>query len=506
MGNGVAWIDFDHDGWFDIAFPNGSNLSKVMGLDTPTDDPPQSVNDKLFRNVGGQFEEAEMAIPNEAFFGHGVSVGDYDADGFDDLFFANYGQNYLLHNNGDGTFSKIDSPVIDGDKDWSTATLWVDVDRDGDLDLLVVNYILWNEKNHRDCIYQNILGYCGPGNFEATTDKLYMNNGDGSFSLDDRFSLTGKTKGLCAIAADFDDDRIAEIYIGSDLDKNTLYKLSDSDAGDEKSLVEIASDSGIALGGNGAAEASMGITVHDFCGDEHYEIFLSHYIQMKNTLYENLGDLQFEDVSRRTRIAVTSTRFLGFGTFAIDYDLNGIDDLFVVNGPVLGKKELQDELTPQLLWNNGKGVFYDISKNAGEFFQRPRVGRGAAKSDFDNDGDLDFCTTYMNHPSTLIENRIDNDNRFVSLYLLHPQRRDLTGTKIRVECGDQNRVIPVVSGGSYISINDPRIAFGAGQAKTLDKLTIEWATGEVDVWKDVDTDRFYTLMPNRDPVPQFADH
>lgn len=490
MGGGVAWVDADLDGWLDLFFTNGGPLE-------PGKSPPRSSPDQLFRSRGpdasGQItftNVTEAAAIPDGGYGQGVAIGDYDADGFPDIYVTNYGTNLFLHNNGDGTFTDITLSAGVADPAWSTGAFFADLNFDGQLDLYVANFLDQTPANVRACDYGGDIGYCGPGSYRGIQDSVYISQGDGTF-LEQSASLgfvepDGAGKGLATVAADFDHDLRPEVYVGNDMTPNLLYTAGptgDNDTGQTPSASyrEIAVASGCALSDQGENEATMGIVCDDLDDDGLPDLFLAHFHKAKNTLYRNLGGLQFADESRRTRIAATSFDNLGFGSVALDWDRNGLLDLFVTTGHVLGPNAPPEKMAPQLLRRTDRTRFEDVSQEvAGSYFAGLWLGRGVAGGDYDNDGDLDIAVAHNASPSALLANRTDAGGGFLGLELATPSRLPPIGGRVEVVSGKIRMTRPIVAGGSYQASHDPRMLFTLDSPQATATVTISWPSGRVD--------------------------
>ena len=327
MGAGMGWGDFDLDGFVDLYVGNGDYLGSRTG---------EAKLDQLFRNLAGtQFDNVTtVASPDGFGFAQGIAVGDSNRDGFEDVFVSSYGQNFLLVNQGDGSFQRQDLGSAGNEPVWKTGCIQIDLDDDGDLDIFATCYLDWTPENHHPCEYSGQVGYCGPGTYDATKDLVYENLGDGTFRMDPQaLGMKESSKGLVVGALDVDGDRIPEIYVGSDLTKNRLYHRDSA----SKEYKNIADESGVATSKNGVAEATMGLALKDFDGNGKPDLFLTHYYQFKNTLYLNQGSRAFKDASYESRIKSLSFDYIGFGTIPVDYDCDGDFDLFIANGHVLGE-------------------------------------------------------------------------------------------------------------------------------------------------------------------------
>lgn len=492
MGGGIAWFDFDRDGHLDLYVTDGCRLWDA--------DPAQATHvNRLFHNRGnGTF--ADVTIPSRSGdnrYGQGDAVGDFNADGFPDLYLANYGRNTLLVNNGDGTFDDVTSSVGVGDESWGTSAVWFDADGDGDADLYVANYMHVTRSNHRICKYGGVEGYCGPGQWKTGVDDvLYLNLGNGRFRRAAKAELaeTKYAKGLAVAVCDFNSDGVPEIYVANDMTPNFLLTRRNSAAKvGAPSYRNIADIAGCAISGDGQNEASMGIACADFDGDGLPDLFLTHFYQHKNTLYRNLGSLSFEDVSRRSRIAAASFETLGFGTVAFDYDHDGDEDLFIANGHVLGPKHKPNEMNPQLLENDGKGLFGDVSTVAGGYFLRPLLGRGAAGGDYDNDGRTDLAVSHLDQPLSVLHNETRTSHHFIGLELLPKDRVYPAGGRLIVFAGNRRRVVPVIAGGSYLSSGDPRIVVGLGTYAGPVRIDVVWRGEQKQTFGNLSPDRYWLL-------------
>lgn len=502
MGGGAAWVDYDGDGRLDLYLMNGARL----GPDADPSD--KSHSNRLYRNVGGgQFVDVtELANAFGWSYGQGCAVGDYDADGFPDLYLTNYGHNVLLRNLGDGTFEDVTDAAAVGDPLWSTSAVWLDLDGDGLLDIYVTNYLDVTFENRKICTYEDgYRGYCGPGEYVGIPDRAFRNLGDGRFEeAAEQLGLANQGgKGLAVVAVDFNHDLRPEIYVANDMWANFLYsrdkrhRTSDATAG--TLYADVAVPAGAAYADNGNNEASMGIACGDFDGDGLPDIFLTHFYQQKNTLYRNLGSLLFQDDSRRTRIAATSFDTLGFGTVPFDFDRNGTLDLFVANGHVLGPQITPNEMHPQLLRNRGGAMFVDISQESGDYFRDKWLGRAAVGGDFDNDGDLDIVVTHLDRPVVLLRNDTETDREFLGLRLSSPSRLPPVGGRVVLRAGEREWKQSIVAGGSYLASHDERLLFGLGEHRGPVDVEVHWPSGRVDQWKGLTTNQYWHLVEGSEP-------
>lgn len=500
MGGGAGWLDYDGDGRLDLYVRDGCQIV------TPDATPPRHVS-RLFRNLGNsQFEDVTLAAAC-AFrgYGQGCAAGDFNVDGCPDLYLTNYGANALYRNNGDGTFTDTTESAGVGVAGWSTSAIWLDLDDDRNLDLYVVRYMDVTSANSRVCEYDQKPGYCGPGSYASVPDVVYLGRGDGTFiEAENELGFHDQDgKGLAIVAADFDEDLHAEIYVANDMTPKHLFTRSRVHNGDRtsRSLYEnVGVAAGCALSEVGMNEAGMGIACADFDGDGLPDIFLTHYYHMKNTLYHNRGGLVFDDDSRRSRIAAASFESLGFGNWAFDYDRDGDPDLLISNGHVLGPEQSPNQMRPQLLQNT-RGVFSDISDSAGDYFAEFCLGRCVAAADFDDDGRLDFAVTHLDRPLALLANQTESNRRFIGFQLQTPSRIPPVGGRIVVACGALRQVLPVTAGGSYLAASDTRFLAGLGDENGPVTVEIHWPSGRIDRVDDLQTGRYWRVMEGRRPEP-----
>jgi hypothetical protein len=497
MGGGAAWLDYDLDGRLDLYLTNGCRLKDP--------DPHQTEYlNRLFRNIGGgRFTDSTGgAAAHQPGYGQGCAAGDFDVDGFPDVYLTNYGPNALFRNNGDGTFSDVTETSGTGDPLWGSSALWFDANSDDQLDLFVANYmdVTWN--NARVCVYKGNLGYCGPGEYKGQPDRLYLSRGDGTFveSAEPLGFGAGDGKGLAVSAVDLDEDLRPEVYVANDMEPNFLFTRRPSSTQSEEGLYRnVALEAGCAVADNGHNEASMGIACADFDADGLFDLFLTHFYGTKNTLYRNLGGLMFDDDSYRSRAAATGFDTLGFGIVPLDYDRDGSADLFIANGHVLGPNYGINELRPQLLRNDGRGVFWEISELAGSYFRGKYLGRGAAAADYDNDGDIDLAVTHLDRPLALLRNDTATRRHFLGLSLTCPNRIPPVGGRVVVTGGGMRQVVPIAAGGSYLCSSDVRIVVGLGEFSGPPEVEVHWPSGRVDLFRDLAVDRYWNLLEGGPP-------
>ena len=480
LGAGGAILDYDNDGNLDLYLVNSAAPSA------------------LFRNNGdGTFMDVTAAakVNNQGSYGHGVACGDVDNDGYVDIYVTNFGANRLYHNNGDGTFTDITAQAGVGDTRWSSSATFFDYDSDGYLDLYVVNYVNYRLDGSAPICLENpafratekVRGYCHPKHFEGAPDRLYRNNGDGTFTdttdianiRDPGGMFLGK--GLGVVAADFNADGNPDIYVANDDTPNYLfYNKGDG------TFAEIAILTGCAYSADGVAQAGMGVDARDYNGDGSLDLFVTNFSYETNTLYRNNGDGTFTDVSYKARLGEESYLFLGFGTGFFDPDNNGALDIFVANGHIFPTVEQTTDVLSykqpnQLYWNQDDGTFVEM-----QFEGQDSVSRGTLFGDYDNDGDTDLLVTQLNDKVTLLRNENRTANNYLRLKLIGTRsNRDGIGARVTLTLGPESQTREVRRGYSYLSSNDPRLLFGLGERTLVDKLQIRWQSGVVQTLEDL---------------------
>lgn len=502
MCGGMAWFDFDLDGCCDLYLTNGTLLKDPRADDF-------SHRHQFYRNFHGrEFRNiSDQCGLGHNGYGQGTAVGDFNQDGFPDLFVSCYGDNRLYLNRGDGTFEDVTDSLGKRPPQWSTGSVFADFDADGDLDLFVANYMEVNWNTHKSCTFGGKPGYCGPGDYESQPDWLFINDGSGKFverSADLGF-VGDRGNGLAVAWADLDDDRLPELYVANDMAPNFLFTRTATDAerGD-RLYVDVAGRAGCAVSGNGQNEASMGIALADYDLDGLPDLYLTHYYHHKNTLYHNLGAMLFEDDSYRTRVAALSKERLGFGCMALDYDRDGAMDVFVANGHVLGPEHDPFQMQPTLIHNDGRGRFDDVSRLAGDYFQENMLGRAVGGADFDNDGDLDLAVTHLDRPVALLSNETRNNRRWLGISLQTADRIRPVGG--RVELIQENRTVVrhLWDGGSYYSTSDNRLLLGIPDAGPY-QVRIHWPDGQTVEYADLAPNHYWVIQQGKNPLQWSAE-
>jgi len=502
-GGGAAFLDYDNDGDQDLYVVNGATREYILGRAGA-----KKLTNHLYRNDGGwKFTDVTQAAGvGDPGWGYGCVAADYDNDGDQDLYVANVGSNVLFRNNGDGTFTDVTARAGVDDTRYSTSAAFGDYDGDGDLDLYVTNFVVFtlDQIGGKDfgCTYRGMEVMCGPMGLAGYPDSFFRNNGNGTFTDITRESgLMEKEPyyGFTPVFEDFDQNGTLDLFVPNDSCPNYLYR----NLGNGR-FVEEGTISGVAYSEDGRSQASMGVAIGDYDQDGLMDLFLTHWHNDYNTLYHNEGNLQFTDRSHESGMVRTSLDVVSWGTFFFDYDNDADLDLFVANGhtyPPFADKPQGYRQSNQMYLGDGHGGFEEVSERMGEDFLRPKVSRGAARADIDNDGDLDIFITELDDPPTLLRNDLDNGNHFVSI-LLHGtiSNRDAFGSRIEVEAGGRRQIWTVRCGGSFLSHHDMRAFFGLGALDTIDVLRVIWPTGARQEWKDVAADAFVAITEGDDTL------
>lgn len=485
LGPGVAFIDYDNDGWPDIFLVNG--------MDWPGHGNKRSTPKLYHNNHDGTFTDVTHKAGLDAveMYGMGVAVGDYDNDGYDDLFVTAYGQNHLFHNNGNGTFTDVTQKAgLGGIKEFSTGAAWVDYDKDGKLDLVVANYVQWTPETDLYCTLDGkSKSYCTPESYKGTSVRLWHNRGDGTFEdttkqagLDDP---TSKTLGIAVL--DYDGDGWPDLLLSNDTQPNKLYRNNGNGTFTEKAVL-----AGVAFSEDGVARAGMGVDAADYDRSGHPSLLITNFANQMLSLYHNEGSGLFVDEAPQSEIGRASLLTLGFGCFFFDYDLDGWPDIFVANGHI--DPEIQHvqanvkyAMPPHLFRNVGKGHFEEVTKSMGAAFNMPRVARGAAYADVYNDGRLDILMATNDGPTALFRNEASGAttgaaaNHSLRVKLVGTQSdRDGIGAKVRVMSPEGTQTEMMRSGSSYLSASELVLTFGLGQHEKADRVEIVWPSGQVD--------------------------
>ncbi|MCY3966497.1 MAG: CRTAC1 family protein [Acidobacteria bacterium] len=510
MGGGAALFDFDNDGDPDLYLAQGGMPSPDLSPDDALFPPPPGtpLTDRLYRNdlepgatgASLRFTDVTDASRIEAAgYGMGVATGDFDNDGWTDLYVTNFGSNQFLRNRGDGTFDDVTAASGADDPRWSVAATFFDFDRDGWLDLYVGNYVDYSLEGHSPCpLPSGVMTYCAPGAYRPAADSLFRNRRDGTFEDVSTPSGIGTEpgSGLGAVAADFNGDRWIDLYVANDLMWNRLWiNRGDGTFADNALLA------GVAVNSEGQPEAGMGVDAGDFNGDGQPDIVLSHLEQETNTLYVNGGAGLFRDQSASSQLGPPSLPFTAFGIGWIDYDNDSWLDLLVVNGAVIGiDAQIREgdpyplRQTDQLFRNLGDGSFAEVTAEAGAVFESSEVSRAAAFGDVDNDGDLDVVVVNSNAPTRLLLNQVGQNRPWLGLRLV-AHNRDALGAQVLIHRQGATPIWRHVhTDGSYASARDPRLLIGLGEANAVSHVEVRWPDGTAERWADLQVGEYQTLV------------
>jgi enediyne biosynthesis protein E4 len=500
MAGGVAVFDYDNDGFLDIFFTNGAAVSSLEKTDS-------SYSNRLFHNNGdGTFTDV-TAKAGIAGIGYsmGAAAGDYDNDGFVDLYVTGVNRNQLFHNNGDGTFTDVTAKAgVTGivpklGKLWSVTAGWFDYNNDGKLDLLVVNYLNYDLKTAASCNVQGIPTYCSPNDFQGTPNILYRNNDDGTFTDVSLPSHIAQYigKGMGVAFADYDNDGYPDIFISNDTFPNFLLHNNR-----DGTFTDVAAAAGVAYNENGKTVAGMGTDFRDLDNDGKPDIFHTAMFGDTFPLYQNTGNGQFEDVTSASGLTPLTSRLTAWGTGSFDFDNDGYRDLFTANAAILDNS-LEVEHRPYLIANSlfrnrGNLTFENLSSKAGASFSIPAAHRGAAFGDFNNDGKIDVVVEVLNGPPELFMNRSANHNHWIILKLVGvADNRDGLGTQVKITTAHGTQYNQATTAVSYNSSSDKRVHFGLGDDAIIDKIELAWPTGRRQVLTHIQADQILTITETK---------
>jgi hypothetical protein len=496
FGPGVCVGDFDGDGWQDIYFVNGRDLYE----------PGISVVNALYRNNrDGTFTDVteKAGVPGTGY-GLGCVWGDFDNDGFPDLFVTQYGKNVLYRNNGNGTFTDVtDKAGVGGLESgaFHSGATFLDYDRDGWLDLYVGSYVTLGDKRY--CKLGDILSSCAPSEYRGSLDALYHNNHDGTFSNVTQTAGVYQPQGknLSVAAADYDNDGWPDLFVANDGLNAYLYHNERNGT-----FKEVGLAAGMAVTAQGTVMAAMCMSLGDYDNDGRLDLYVSDFQRSSDHLWRNEGKGFFDEVSEEAGITRSTREVLSFGGGFFDYDNDGWLDIFIANGHVYPEVEqatpgTRYKQTNSLFHNEGNGKFTEVSKISGPGFETPYVGRGVAFVDLDNDGFMDVVVANNGDAPLVLHNRGGNGNHFLNLKLLGKKsNRDGMGARIRVVSGSISQMREIAGGGSYLSQSDLRANFGLGKAKRAEIIEITWPSGQRQSFRDVEADKFYLVEEGKDEL------
>jgi enediyne biosynthesis protein E4 len=503
MGPGVALFDYDNDGRLDIYVVNGAPLADP----TPKGTIPQKTglqywNRLYHQKPDGTFEDVtEKAGLQGTGYGMGVAVGDYDNDGYEDLYVTAYGGNKLYHNNGNGTFTDVTQKAGVAGSGWSTSAAWVDLDGDGSLDLVVLRYLNWDFDDiwcgeHKE----GYRAYCHPDYFKPVAPLVYHNNKDGAFSeVAQKIGLSKPGKGLGLAIADYDRDGHIDLFVAND----SMFEFLYHNQGDGR-FDEVALTAGVAVDLDGRTYAGMGVDFADYNNDGFPDIVVTDLANQRYALYQNNGDGTFTYASQNIGVGQMTLPHSGWGVRFIDYDNDGWKDLIIAQGHDLDTIELNypnlHYREPMLLARNTGHEFVDVSAESGKVFRQPWVARGMAVGDFNNDGRLDAIVTTNDGPVHILRNETSTQNHWILLKLVgHTSNRDAIGASVTLVTSSGSQYATVSTAGSYLSASDKRVHFGLGQEKTVDKIEVRWPSGINQVLKNIPADQI--LQIDEPPAP-----
>jgi hypothetical protein len=499
VGCGCAFLDYDNDGWVDIFILSGTQMAGA---------PPGASNRLYKNNRDGTFSDVtDHAGLRDLGWASGVCVGDYNNDGFEDLFCTYFGQNRLYRNNGDGTFTNVTKQAgLSNDLPrWGAGCTFLDYNRDGHLDLFVSNYVQFDVDHipkpggNSNCNWKGLPVNCGPRGLPPGFHSLYRNNGDGTFTDVSRqagISALRESYGMTVVAADFDQDGWPDIFVACDSTPSLLLMNNHDGTFREEGVLR-----GVALSEDGMEQAGMGVGIGDYDLDGHIDLFKTHFTDDVNGLYHNDGKGNFEDVTRAAHIAVEN-HYTGWGAAITDLDNDGWPDIFLVTGSVYPEIERSlpqyPNRTPRIVFRNlGGGIFEELGKEAGPGVTATHCSRGCAFGDFDNDGDVDILIVNLSEPPTLLRNDIAGNHGWLKLKLVGTKsNRSAIGARVSLRYGGRIQAQEVVSQSSFYSVNDSRLHFGLGSAKTAD-IEIYWPSGLQEKINNVAADQLVVLQEGK---------
>ena len=495
MGPGCAFIDYDNDGWPDILLINGEDWPGHAKSVPSTMKLFHNNHDDTFTDVT---RKAGLAVP---MFGLGVAIGDYDNDGYDDIFVSALGQSHLFHNNGNGTFTDVTKAAgLWGPNEFSTSAAWVDDDRDGKLDLVVANYVQWSEKSDLYCTLDGThKSYCTPESYKGASARVWHNLGNGKFEeathKTGMYDASSKSLGIAIL--DYNGDSWPDILLANDTQPNKLYLNKHDGTFEEKAV-----PAGIAFSEDGVARAGMGVDAADYDRSGHPSIIITNFANQMLSLYHNEGNGLFVDEAPTSEVGRATLVTLGFGVFFFDYDNDGWPDIFVADGHIEDaiervQKRVSYAEPPHVFRNLGGGKFQEVTSSLGAGFASPKVARGAAYADIDNDGALDVLLTTNGGPAYLYSSEGVSNHSLRMKLIGTKSNRDGIGAVVRVSSGKDHQWQTLHSGSSYLSQSELVLTFGLGSATKADSAEVEWPSGQIDKLSGIPADQTITVQEGK---------
>jgi enediyne biosynthesis protein E4 len=496
MGSGACFIDYDNDGWQDILIVNSMDWKEhKSGKSYPA---------LYHNNKDGTFTDVtRLSGLSTEMYGMGCAVGDFDNDGFDDLYITAVGGNHLFHNLGNGKFADTTSKAGVSDPGFATSAIWFDYDSDGKLDLFVSHYVTWSVETDQFCSLDNKnKSYCTPEAYRGESSTLFHNKGKGIFENVTKhaglYDPSGKSLGIAML--DYDDDGWMDLFVANDTQPNKLYRNNHDGTFTDSAVI-----AGVAYGESGTTRAGMGADAGDYDHSGRQGLVVGNFTNEGLALYRNNGSGLFSDESSASGVGIASVKSLTFGSMFFDYDLDGLLDIFAANGHVADdigvvQPTLKYQQAPHLFHNLGNRKFEDVAPRLGSALRRPVVGRGAAYADIDNDGDLDLLLTTNNGPARLLRNENGNQNDMLRIKTIGTKsNRDGIGAKITLTSGSNVRLFAVVkSGSSYLSQSELPVTFGLGKPEERDvSLEIVWPSGRKDTIPNISRNQFITVQEGK---------
>ncbi len=484
---GASWLDFDADGWSDLFFAQGGYPFDMSVESRPPDD-------VLFRNMAGKrfLDVSGSSIPGDKLHGQGAVAGDFDNDGFDDVYISNAGSDLLYHNLGDGTFENVTEAAGVDNPLWSTSAAWYDLDLDGDLDLYVCNYLDYDPLNPIACLNPDgTPSICHPRKLDAVPNTYYANQGDGTFlEQSDALGLNAPNgKSLGVAIADLTGDGMPDVFVANDTVANHLFVNQGGMVFKEQALAL-----GCALSGFGQAQANMGIGFADFDENGFPDLYVTHFTSESNTLYANFGPAGFEDDTRKRGLHTPTLPYLAFGTVMSDFDCDGHQDVYVANGHIDDWREEGDLWKmPAQLFNYDGETWHECSADAGEHFQRLTLSRAVASADYDHDGDMDLAVVHQNDPSSLLRNDSKRGHWLQLQFIGRDSNRRGVGVRVTLVQEDRRLIQELAGGTSYCAGHQPALFFGLGELSQPCDVLVEWPSGRKQQLGNVNVDQILVI-------------